>query len=224
VDEQAIPQEVRRMLDGSGFRCGVIEGPLPKTIREKLDQATAAKDTVGNAVALDESERVSQKKLLIQAGRRSKVVLGELREKMIVLLAAPTGLRGETFQQAQCLFSLKCYPQTDGRVRVELTPEIEHGAVRQRVIGQAQDGAFRLDAGKDRAIFDQLRIAPELSAGQTLVITATPETKGLGRQFFAEGASGSQEERVLLIRLAQSPADDLFQAAPSVDPLTTPLD
>lgn len=224
VDEQAFSLEKRQHLAESGLRCGILDGQLPQILREKLDSAATDKQKLEGALSLDDSERVSQKRLQNQAGRRSKIVIGEAREKMIVLLPNPNGLRGESFEQAQCLFSLKSFPQGDGRVKLELTPEIEHGAVKQRVIGQAQDGAFRLDAGKDRAVFEQQRISVFLSAGQTLIVTSTPEAKGLGRQFFAETNSTTKEERILLIRLAHSQVDDLFQTEEAAEPLTTLLD
>lgn len=225
VDEQILPLETRQQLAHFGIRLGIISGQLPKELRQKIDKASASQKNVGDEESLvGDSQRVSQKRVQNRAGHRSKIVIGESREQMIVLLPADNGLRGETYQQAQCLFSLKCFPQGDGRVKLELTPEIEHGAVRQRVIGQAQDGSFRLDAGKDRAVFDQIRVAPLLTAGQTLVVSSTPETKGLGRQFFSETSSGSREERVLLIRLAQTQVDDLFLPDNTSEPLTTPLD
>ena len=149
IDEQTLPLEIRQKLADSGIRCGIISNQIPPVFREKLDKATASKEQVGDALVLSDAERVSQKRLQNRAGHRSKVVIGGTRDQIIVLLPTANGLRGETYQQAQCLFSLKCFPQGDGRVKLELTPEIEHGAVRQKIIGQAQDGTFRLDAGKD---------------------------------------------------------------------------
>ena len=57
-----------------------------------------------------------------------------------------------------------------------------------------------------------------LHPGETILLSCTPEKTGLGRTFFVEGNSGRQ--RIILIRLAQLHADELF-AEEQDTPLTS---
>ena len=117
---------------------------------------------------------------------------------------------GKTLYLAQTMFSIRSYPGGDGRVRVELVPEIEHGQPRTRYVGQPNDGSLRLDTGRERAIFNELRFEPQLAPGDALLLTCTDAWKGLGRQFFAESSGDVRMQRVIVIRLAQTQLDDLF--------------
>ena len=106
---------------------------------------------------------------------------------------------------------LRTFPMGDGRVRIELTPTIEHGLLRNKYVGG--DQTFMLQAGRDTHEFDDLRLENLLSAGQTLAVTKTSDDKGLGRHFFPADAAASSSGSVMLIRLAQTQQDDLFSAA-----------
>ena len=47
--------------------------------------------------------------------------------------------------------------------------------------------------------------------GQTLILSCTPESKGLGQNFFVDTSHGDPQQKLLLIRLAQTQRDDLFE-------------
>ncbi|MFO0870152.1 MAG: hypothetical protein U0935_14580 [Pirellulales bacterium] len=223
VDEQALPHELRQRLADNGFRSGVIRGALPESLREQLDRQRAATRDVDpeNGPGIMPT---SEQRLQIRAGKRSKILLTEVQPSLAVLLPDSERISGRTLSNAQCLFSVRSYPQGDGRSEVELVPEIEHGEARQKWVGQAQEGTFRLDANRERLILESLRIRTLLAPGQLLVVSSATANKGLGRQFCSLTSSGPPETRVLLVRLAQTQIDDLFSEQTTHDPLTTPLD
>lgn len=224
VDEQLIPTEVRQRLERNGLRCGVLTGQLP----EELQRLTAGTDSVARLAENDSpqasGELFGQQRLQNRTGSRSKIVTSEIRDQRIVLTPEQGRLTGQTFFHAQCLFSVKTFPQGDGQVRLELVPEIEHGQPKQRWVGQTHEGTFRLDTSAERAIFDHLRFEPKLAPGQSLIVSCTPHVKGLGRQFFADASASGGEQRLLLIRLAQTQVDDLFAPENISEPLITPAD
>ena len=221
ADEQVIAPEPRRRINQNGFRCGLLGGELPPVVRQAIKQVeiAAADDIVGSGV----SEANSRRRVLqSQARRRSKIVATETRDRMTVLLSEGGEIRGTTYQNAQCVFSVRTFPKGDGRVAVELTPEIEYGEAKQRWVGD--EGAFRLDASKERHTFDEMRMEAVMSPGQTLVIAPLEEGQGIGGQFLGERQADGVQQKLLLIRLGQTQLDDLFAPERNQTPIVTLVD
>ncbi|MFM2095161.1 MAG: hypothetical protein RIS70_2285 [Planctomycetota bacterium] len=216
IDEQALPQDVRENLAQNGIRVGIISGEIPKQLRDVLAQPQS--NRVGDQDP-DSSQGcvVSQQRLQQRSGRRGKIVTSELRDEIISLVPKSGRVVGQTYYQAQCLFSIRSYPQGDGQLKLDLVPEIEHGQPRTRWIGQPTDGSFRLDTGRERAVYNELRFEPRLAAGEALILTCSDECKGLGREFFIDTKGDARMQRILLIRLAQTQLDDLFSPESSLD-------
>lgn len=211
ADEQILPNEIRAKLAQNGIRCGVLAGELPSHLQSVLKQPTS--NRIGD-VDPESSQGfvVSQQRMQNRTGRRGKVVTSDIRDEIVSLMPNEGRITGRTLFLAQSLFSLRTYPRGDGQVRLELVPEIEHGQPKTRYVGQPNEGAFRLDTGRERAIFSELKLDPVLAPGQTLMLSCTDEWKGLGRQFFAESTGDVKMQRVLLIRLSQTQADDRFSS------------
>lgn len=217
VDEQFLSLEIRQKLAGNGFRGGILSGELPASLRDAL-----AEGQISSRIGDQDPERprgpvVSQQRLQNRTGRRGKLITSEIRDELVTLMPEAGRVTGKTLSMAQCLLSLRSYPRGDGHVRLELVPEIEHGEPRTRWLGQPADGTFRIDTGRERTIFNELRFDPVLAPGETLLVTCSADWKGLGRSFFADPAGEIRMQRVLLIRLAQTQADDLFAPNPLTD-------
>ena len=76
-------------------------------------------------------------------------------------------------------------------------------------------GVFRLTTSRPRQQFDELAISATLSPGSMLLLSGLPHCPGrLGYHFFTE-QGGHLEQKLLLIRLAQTQHDDVF-APPEV--------
>ena len=199
IDEQFLPIDVRRSMAANGFRVGLSGAQLPDFLRQSLD---------GDATSTEQNLYARQKRLQSRNGRRSVIMVdAQPRSHVAVLFNEGGGVTGETYHNARCLFGVKTFAANDGRVRLELTPEVQHGQPRTTWTGQ--DGAFRLNTEQASKTFDNFRMTATLSPGQTLLLTCTPDFLGLGHQFF-----GSDErdvrQRLLLIRIAQTQLDDLF--------------
>ncbi len=117
-------------------------------------------------------------------------------------------VQGDAFREAQCLFSLHAIPNANGQTQLQLTPEIEHGDLKNRWV--PIDGSLVHQVGKDREVYQHLRIESSLLAGQTLVVGPTETSSGLGQHFFTSAAP-TPRRTMLLIRMAQTQQDELFQ-------------
>jgi hypothetical protein len=212
VDEQWLPAEQRLHLNRNGFRCGLLGTSLPDELRDllgKQEQAARLDQLVNTQMdVLAQNREVSSR-----AGQRTEIVTSPPRPEMVVLhkeLSAQK-VSGSSFQDAQCILAARSFPKGDGTVSLELTPEVHHGTPRQQWI--AGEGTFQLLSGREREVFQDLVMGITLAAGQTALLSCTPDLKGLGQNFFVETGRGDPQQKLLLIRLAQTQRDDLFETA-----------
>ena len=212
VDEQHFPAELRRRLSRNGFRVGLLSGQLPLSLSKLLELEDKPVPT-GDAeqTKLDDLEsppRCLRRRLQIRTGRRSEIVTSGVYDQLPVLICEPGQLWGQTYSQAQALLAVKALPERDGRVRLELVPELHHDQARQRWVGS--QGTLRLEAGRPRRVFDEMGISATLVPGSMLILSSLPERRGsLGHHFFTE-QGGQLEQKLLVVRLAQTKHDDLF--------------
>lgn len=219
ADEQPFAAETRRAWSANGMRVGLLGKQYPDLLRERiqkpLEPAAGDDTTVGTQTAASQIRR----ELHCRGGQKCEIVASTKRDAMVVLMKENGQARGETYQQAQCRFTARAMPQDDGRVRLELLPEIHHGEHKQRYVGG--DGMFRLEVGQQAKVFRELLLSANLAPGQTLMLSGTAETMGLGRHFFTEGEGSQLQRKLLLVRLAESPANDLFAPETKAEPLAT---
>jgi len=218
ADEQQLPIEQRRKLASCGLRCGVIGNQLPDWIRERLDASRRTVDLDEETGMAQMSDTKAQRRVHCRPGQDSSIPIGGLRETLTVDL----GSQGEepiSYEEAECQFALKTVPKGDGRVGIQLSPEIYHGPKHQCWV--AEEGSFRLDSARDCARFDDLQVECTVSPGQTLVLTSSPDRTGLGATFFGD-AKSKNCRTVLLVRLAQTQLDDLFAPDQSLTPIASP--
>jgi hypothetical protein len=222
LDEQALPIELRLHLAGNGLRAGVAGSQLPPELRNLVERThkELATAPAGDDVTTAEIASLSRnRRMQVRAGRRGKIVVSNLLSHISILSKDEQGqVQGSAFDDAQCLFSLLAQPSGDGRTTLELTPEIEHGELRNRWV--PVDGALMNQVGKSRQVYDQLRMELPLSAGQTLVIGATVEPSGLGQHFFTL-KEPTPRRTLLLVRVAQTQRDDLFARPEEMEELTS---
>jgi len=220
ADEQTLTADLRRRLATNGLRIGLFGQQLPTQVRQLLDAPKNVLANVADGSTTDLEIGGSQQRLPLRAGHRSIVKVSRSHPSLSVLLSEDGNVRGHQLSEARCIFALKAYPQGDGRVRLSIVPEIEHGESKTR--WAASDGIMVPQTGQERLVLDRLRMEALLNPGQWLVLSATSEIKGLGEYYFAQLTGGVVERRLLLIRLAQTQHDDLFGPGQTSAPLATP--
>ena len=222
VDEQRLPTDVRLRLQRNGFRVGIIGGGLPAALAQILELKDGPPLTVdelnSRPVELESDAKVLRRHLQVRPGQRSELIASEVYPELAALLADGGQISGQTFQQAQAMLALKAFPEHDGRVRVDVVPEVHYGQVRQRWTGQ--QGMLRLEAGRERRTYDALGVVATLAPGHMLVMSSLPNRSGsLGRHFFCEEKTGRPEQKLLVIRLVQTQHDETLPAAEETLPL-----
>ncbi|MEN6451296.1 MAG: hypothetical protein ABFC96_12460 [Thermoguttaceae bacterium] len=212
IDEQPLPPDLRQRLARNGFRAGLLGGQLPEDLAKLLelaDKTTPSGQAEGSKVEqMDSEPRVVRRHQQLRTGQRSEIVASSIYPELPVLVYTAGQLSGQTYNDAQGVFAAKSFPQPDGRVRLELVPELHYGEPRQRWVGS--QGMMRLDTGRAKQVYDEMAITVDLEPGAMLVLTSLPNRSGsLGHHFFTQ-TDGKQEQKLLLIRVAQTQHDGLF--------------
>jgi hypothetical protein len=220
IDELCLAPEERRRLEANGLRAGVISGPLPLPLEQRLQLGEKPPTVQGSqTVDLEHEPLTRQRQLRTRGGRRANIiVMGERqrRNELSVLLRSDDGVRGRTYRQVMGLFATKAFPLGDGGVRLELTPELEHGEAQKRFT--PGEGMFKVEFGPPHEVLDQLRATVQLAPGQILAVTTFPKRPGtLGHHFFTEHDGDATQQKMLLVRLAQCEYDARFDEAPAVE-------
>lgn len=213
VDEQRFAPELRERLTRNGFRAGLLSGQIPAELAKimQLSDKPPSTDPVNNKTNdLENEPRVLRRHLQLRAGLQGKIIASGVYAELALLMSEPGELCGQTYHQAQGIFSVKSFPLPDGRVRLELVPTLEHDQPQQRWVGN--QGVMRLEADRPKRIFDNLTLTTELTPGGMLLLSSLPNRPGsVGHHFFTEKVDeGRVEQKLLIIRLAQTQHDGLF--------------
>jgi hypothetical protein len=223
LDEQFLPPSLRQLLAANGLRVGIISDPVPESIRKALDATRDPLSIITDPKATPGAEVLTRReRRQCPSGSQEELeVLPLIAGRRIVLFNDSGRVRAEQFEKPRGFFQYSPHSLGDGRVRVELQPVIDYGEPRQKVIGG--QNAYRFDVRRDQQVCEQLAVSATLAAGQTLVVTATPENKGLGALFFGGRFASEQDRLLLLLRIAEARHDELFSPRRQRESLVTPI-
>jgi len=220
VDEQPLDPELRRRLAENGFRAGIV-GPSVPAVLGKLLKVSDKRisDEEKTMVPLDSDRDVSLRLLYAKSGKRNELVIPHTRERLVVLEHCEGQVRGKTYDQADCRLELRAFPEDDGRVRIELTPEIHHGVFQSRVRGS--DGQMRFTQERPKRVFADLKLAPRLAPGQMLLVAARSDRPGsAGYHFFTDTQGDKPLPMVWVVRASRDTPDQAFYDGPVEDDLS----
>lgn len=220
IDEQVMSPELRRQLAALGMRAGVVGGGVPLGLERLIRDAasTSAVPSEGPAPSdITREPAIVRRHLQLRAGHRGEVVTSRTYPSLPLLELRGGEVCGQTYEQAQARFELTAYPQGDGRVRLQLLPELHHGQPRSQPV--VREGAVMLTTAKPRKVFEAARLETHLAPGQMLVVGAIGgRTGSLGHYFFTDTASEPHCRKLLIVRLTQTQHDELF--GPDLVPLS----
>lgn len=212
IDEQYFSPELRERLARNGFRVGLVSGQMPVELSKLLElggKSAPSGDIEGAKVdELEAEPRVLRRHLQLRTGQRSEILASGVYAQLPVLMCESGQLCGQTYNQAQGLFAVKSFPQLDGRVRLELVPELHYDQPKQHWVGN--QGMLRLEASRPKRAFDDMTLTADLVPGAMFVLSSLSNRPGsLGHHFFTEN-SGRLEQKLLIVRLSQTQQDGLF--------------
>lgn len=214
-DEQIIPISRRRDLDANGFRCGHFGGEVPKPLRNLLqihEEQIALDREEGEGTPSDTT--LTGLRMQLRAARRGEIRVRSAQGRISVLLSTGGVVRGGDYADAACSFLIRGYPSAAASAEIELTPYIEYGLPKREWL--ADDGEISMSISRPKEEFAALRMNAQLGPGDVLLVGPNSPPKGLGGVFFHERPN-DPAHGLLLIRLALSQSDPVFQSLPTED-------
>lgn len=204
TDTAAVPPEVAALLAENGLRIMVVRGAPPPVLQRLLDSKL---DLVGDPVRRT------------FAGRTEAVVPTATPPDPCeyTVLTDLAGRRTPvSVKQARAGFSVRPEAAADGRVRLTVAPEIQHGERREFLRPTADATQFVMEGGVPTVRHPALGFAVALGPNDHLLIgwpAASANT--LGQALFAAEAEGRPRQRVLVVR-----AGRLGELAPELPSIT----
>lgn len=221
VDQQKLSLETRQRLDRNGLTCGIMSTRPPAVFHDLLEPYLPDPDSVDLAARplalagkLDPVSRLLiHQRISNQDGEIYPVGASDLYSNLTwVVNHADHSSPGQA-NQARCFFDITTFPNSDGSATLKLVPVIRHGKDVTRI--EVAEGSFVMDRGQRRSSLDEIAFEIQLQTGQTLIIAANnpPTSSGTEPGLLGPlllGSDGSNETRLLLVRLVQTQMDDLF--------------
>jgi len=216
VDEQRLDVDVRHELIRNGFRAGVLGGTVPDKLAKYLKLESEMPKTKAARLITGQSADPSVTRRFVQLDRSefATIKASRLRPKLNVLLCKESGLCGRSYQQVQAVYSMRAEAVAGQRVVLRLTPELQHGELRNRYAGSDQ-GIFLVTPSRERELYDQLELNVEMTAGEILIVGGLPDApSSLGHAFHAEKQRGPAELKLILVRLVEVPRSEILADLP----------
>jgi hypothetical protein len=206
VDEQVLPSDLRGRLAANGLRAGIIGGHLPAHLAARF--AGGAEPEAGEQLPTD--ARLSRRLIRLLPGRRGEIVTASGVRELVLLEQAAGEVRGGTYRDASPLLAIEAKPAADGRIEVEVTPEIRHGPLEKSWVGE--DGMFRLETGQQRHRLEHLQFTVTLPSESMLVVGCGGEdTATTGDCLFRDHDRGDRTSlRLVAVRPLTKAVDPLF--------------
>jgi hypothetical protein len=209
VDESRLTPETRQILWANGFRAGVLGGCIPSCLAHLLGLHGPKElnpNTPEEELPPTGEVSVAKRHLQIPPRERREILVGSPREELTVFLAEKAGIRGRNYPEAQPVLALSWSPLPEGRLCLQIAPEITFGQPRTRYA--AAEGHFRLDVVRPRETFPDMQITVNLAPGEMLILGGFPDRAGtLGHRFFIEDT----QQRLVILRPVQTQHDELFR-------------
>jgi hypothetical protein len=216
VDETAIEPSVRRELASNGFRVGIVGASMPEGLARMLNSEASSDEPIPRSVTqtvdLTAEPVVHGRIQQLRRNQRSEIQASEIYPSLPLLVRGGGELSGRTYEQAQAIYALRVDPQPDRTALVELTPELHFGPPHIRYTrGEDNIGVLHQVIGREREVFQQLRMSVKLAPGEMLLLMSLPNSGSrLAEYFHTAQSSDSREQKLILIRLADVPESNTF--------------
>ena len=217
VDEQWGSPTLRRELMDQGLRIGVQGVSLSPTLATLINATATPQKPVEpleiSVADLQKDPPVQKHSRNMRPGMQTLLQpYADPVPEMPLFWSEGGQLCGKTFKDAEGLIGLVATPLKGGQVRFDITPEIIHGTLETKI--HFQGGVMFPETAKPKHVFYNLAVSLDLLPGQWIVIgPASENCSGIGRCFFVR-ARGEVEQKVILLRLARSQRDTVFDDTP----------
>jgi hypothetical protein len=205
---------LRQRLAQNGLRAGIVGPHLPDALAALLkvtDEQISADER--SLVPVDDEPGITLRVLQPLPGKRHDLNISQTFDQMSLLRCTDGQVAGKTYYKAIGRLTLRVFPDSDARVRIELMPELHHGEFKNHVSGG--NGMLMWKQDRQREIFSDLKLSATLTPGQMFVITCQSDKPGsIGHYFFTQPGEDKPLQKWCIIRLSQAGPDRSFWEGP----------
>jgi len=190
----AVPPAQRAILHDNGLRVAQCGASVPPTVQTLL--GLAEEINPGDAATRN-------RQLNVLSGQESELLICDQPKSCGVRFLLNGQDELMEFEQARAVLRVRPVRLQDGWVRLEFTPEIHHGDPHMRHAATGDGWALR--GGQKTDIRQPLKFQVTLNTGEMVIIgAAAGSPESLGQQFFHHEAHDRMQQRLIVIRLADS--------------------
>jgi hypothetical protein len=192
ADEHIVPVDRKGLLEENGLRVGQISGTAPSGLQTLL---TSEKTCIA-------------RRLFVRKDKASTIVLGPPAALCRFELSDKTGRSSVSLGRAQSAHEVVAERVRDGRIRLQLTPQIKHGEAKL-LPGVADDGAgWALKEQRPTESYSGLKFETTLNPNQYALVGACPDAEGLlGSACFVRKDEAAPVQRLLVVRCCCTAAE-----------------
>ncbi len=160
-----------------------------------------------------QSARPRVKRRVLQLAPEQEAIIhpSELVEQFDLLVHQGGTVHANRYSQVESVYTLAAEPTAGQHAEVTLTPEVHHGALRNRYTGMEERGIFLTTPSRERNVFELLQLRAELAPGELIVIGRMPDKRGsLGYLFHSDRGEQQCDDKLILVRLLRIPTSDIL--------------
>ena len=207
LDVTKIELEQRMRWDRNGLRVATSGTTLPIEFESILENEIKSEEDENSNFG---AKLAPRRRIQARSGKTFRIATKTVQPVLTWFSIEADGYRvGGSKTSAQTEFKVRSFSQGDGSVKLMVTPEIFYGEPKQVVT--TSSSSFRYEMKRDSIQFPDLRLETKLALGESLVFSSNTDHQpqfGLGRTFFRL----DDNRKIIVIRLAQSQKDDLFDS------------
>jgi hypothetical protein len=205
-------------MDRNGIRAAIVPSQLPQVLQRILTDKPIdtsefeawQKQFIAPGVNDTIPRKILHERLHIGQGQEHRIPVSDSWSAASWTVETETGSSVGQGEMFRAFYKLVAFSSGDGSMKLSVVPEIHHGQSRPTI--GVEDHSFLFKTEQTIQSIEELRLSARLRPGETLVIGAGSQINNLGSLLFGPGESGGFRQRMLLIRLIQSPSDILFRS------------
>jgi hypothetical protein len=189
ADDQVLTPDQQVHLEANGLRVGQLGGVLPAELQTLL----TSKRTWGNP------QRIRQR-----AGQPVRLALGPVLARCRFQVRREDRSTPVNLEQAECALVVVPSLASDGRTRLQFTPEIRHGQAALMPYPTPDRSSWIVQKQQPTEAYPDLGWEMSLAADEYVIVGGRldrPET--LGHQAFLRGEEVVPRQRLLMVRVSR---------------------
>lgn len=206
IDETVVIPESRSALRRNGIRMGKAQSVADFSRQlEKIRVLPTESSEVLEVADVQSDLSHSARRITFRVGKRYELPVRQVsKDAQVMLVALGDQTLGQTLSQAQPLFAMRVSSADARTVRLQLRPEVQHGAMVQTWVGN--EAALRIENRREAWILSELETDVSLEKGDVLVAGCRDPAFGLGKHLFTgTTAEGDSDQVLMIVKVVELP-------------------